>query len=211
MQELATFIKQYPVSRFDKDQVILSPGESSDVMYVISAGFVKVLSTDQSGNEQMLWLAGRLDIVPSEQLFSRAPKLMFEYIALSPVTAYKINKTDFLKFANDTPLVMQQIARGMSGHYDDLLLRLSSVTRASAREKILYTLQNITERFSASDEVDLPGIGLHITHQDIAGLIHATRETVSIEMKKLRDQGVIYYDRSSFIVYRQKLLDCIDQ
>ena len=210
MQELSAFIKNYPVASFDKDQTILSAGDTTDVLYVVSSGFVKVLSSDAVANEQLLWLAGRLDVVPSEQLFSNSAKLAFSYTALSPVIAYKINKKDFLEFANTTPVVMQEIARGMSGHYDDLLLRLSSVTQASAREKLLYTLQNITERFSASDEVNLPEIGLHITHQDLAGLIHASRETVSIELKKLKDEEVIYYDRSTFIVYVSKILDCIE-
>lgn len=79
---------------------------------------------------------------------------------------------------------MQEIVRGMSGHYADLLYRLSSITQASAREKFLHTLKNITEWFSASAVVDFAKIGQDITHQDVARLIHATRETVSIELKK---------------------------
>ena len=53
--------------------------------------------------------------------------------------------------------------------------------------------------------VDFAEIGLDITHQYVSGLIHATRETVSIELKKLRDEGVVFYDRTSFVVYADKL------
>lgn len=205
MQELAAFIKKYPKYHFEKDQVILSSGELSDAILVIAAGFAKVSATDGLGNEQMLWIAGRLDIVPSEQLFSKSATLMFSYSAISPLVAYKVKRSDFIAFANETPAVMREIARGMSGHYDDLLYRLSSMTQASAREKLVYTLHNIAERFSASEEIDLMAMGLILRHQDIAGLIHASRETASIELKKLKDEGVIYYDRNRFVIYLAQL------
>lgn len=55
------------------------------------------------------------------------------------IDAYKVSKANFLAFADDRPVVMQEIALGMSGHYDDFLNRLSSITQASAREKFLHT------------------------------------------------------------------------
>ena len=59
--------------------------------------------------------------------------------------------------------------------------------------------------------VDFAEIGLDITHQDVAGLIHVARQTASIELKKLRDEGVVFYDRTSFIVYAHKLDKIIEQ
>lgn len=205
MQELSEFVKKYPVRSFDKDQVLLTAGENTEHILVISSGFAKVSATDRAGNEQMLWLAGRLDIIPSEQLLKKKAELAFSYTALSSLVAYEVKKADFIEFASATPKLMLEIARGMSGHYDDLLYRLSAITQASAREKLIHTLYNIAERFSANDEVNFVDIGLNITHQDFAGLIHASRETASIELKKLKDEKVIYYDRNSFVVYVDKL------
>lgn len=195
---------------FEKGQTIIEAGSAVDSIFVIAAGFAKVSATDRLGNEQMLWVAGRLDIVPTEQLFSTSAEMMFTYSALSPLTVYNVRKDEFLAFANTNLRVMQQIARGMSAHYDDLLYRLSSFTQASAREKLTYTLNNIAERFSSSEKVDLYDIGLEITHQDIAGMIHVSRETASIELKKLIDESVIDYDRTRFIIYTSHLQTVID-
>ena len=210
MQDLFEFIKQYPVRSYDKGQTVFSSTEICSTALVISTGYAKVTTTDGSYNEQTLWIAGRSDVVPSEQLFSKNTKLVFSYTALSPMTVFQIPKVDFLKFIDENRLAMKEVARGMSGHYDDLMYRLSSVTQASAREKLVYTLHNLAERFSASEEVDLIDLGLDITHQDIAGLMHASRETASIELNKLRDEGAIHYDRHSFIVYRSKLRQILD-
>lgn len=210
MQDMAEFVKNYPQLHYEKGQLILSAGETASSILVITSGFAKVVATDRLGNEQMLWIAGRLDIIPTEQLFSRTANLLFSYSALSPLDVYMVRKEEFLTFAAENSKVMHQIARGMSAHYDDLLHRLSSLTQASAREKLTYTLANIAERFSAADTVDLFTIGLHITHQDFASLIHASRETASIELKKLKDEAVIDYGHKKFVIHTSKLRKVIE-
>lgn len=82
MVDLASFVREYPVLSFVKGQTILSAGESVEYMPVISAGFAKILATDAQGAEQMLWIAGRLDVVPTEQFFRRKTTAMFSRSAV---------------------------------------------------------------------------------------------------------------------------------
>jgi CRP-like cAMP-binding protein len=205
MQDLLEFVKQFPLSTFEKKQTILSPGEAINSIYIIISGFAKVSIIDRLGNEQVLWIAGRSDIVPTELFFQKTVKPAFLYSSLSQVKAYKVGKADFLSYAETAPMVMREIAYGMSNHYDDLMHRLSSITQASAREKLVYVLYNMAVRFSASDKVDLLELGLVLTHQDFASLIHATRETASIELKKLKDEGYIEYGDGRFVINTSRL------
>ncbi len=201
MQDLVDFIKQFPSAHYNKDQTILSADEQTNMLYIIASGFVKVSSIDSNGSEQVLWIAGRSDIVPSELLFYKTSRLGFFYTALSLTTVYMVDKTVFLEFAEANMAVMKEVARAMSNHYDDLLYRLSSIVQASARDKLLSTLNNLAERFSASESVDLYELGLHLTHQDIANLVGITRETTSIELKKFKNEGLLDYDRHHFIIH----------
>lgn len=198
--DIVTFVKQFPVKSFSKGQVLLSEGDITDSLLAIRSGFVKVLTHDTNGSERILWIAGRYDIAPSEQLFAIRRPLQFSYIALSDGQAYLINKTSFLKTANADAVLMGEIARSMSGHYDDLLSRISSAEQTSVRQKLIATLLYLASRFSAESSVDLYRLGLHLTHEDIATLIGSTRETVSLELQKLRQNGIIAYDRQSFVI-----------
>jgi CRP/FNR family transcriptional regulator len=202
--DVIDFVKNYPVKRFAKGEVIISEGDISDTLYAIRTGHIKVTSLDDSGNERMLWIAGRYDIVPTERLFSRHSPLQFFYTALADGEVYKINKADFLSKAKTDAGLMGEIAASMSGHYDDLLSRVNSIGQTSIHDKLVATLRYVAERFSADQSVDLYQLGLHLTHKDIAEMIGSTRETTTLELRKLQRAGVIQYDRSEFIVHIDK-------
>lgn len=195
------FVRQYPQKTFTKGELLLSEGDFSTTLLAVAQGFVKVTSVDTLGNQRMLWIAGRYDIVPTERLFSRSLPLQFFYTALSDGVAYRIDKADFLRYAADDITVMSEVAETMSTHYDDLLLRIHSIEQTSIREKLIATLQYLAKRFSASQTVDLCELGLRITHQDIADMIGSTRETTSLELKKLQNDGYLTYDRNQFCIH----------
>jgi CRP/FNR family transcriptional regulator len=199
--DVVNFVKNYPVKHFTKGEVIISEGDISDTLFAIRSGYIKVTSLDDNGNERMLWIAGRYDIVPTERLFSLRSPLQFFYTALSDGDVYRISKADFLMKAKEDAGLMTEIATGMSGHYDDLLSRVNSVGQISIHDKLVATLRYVAERFSADQSVDLYELGLRLTHKDIAEMIGSTRETTTLELRKLQSAGVIEYDRTKFIVH----------
>lgn len=202
--DVVDFVKKYPVKPFQKGETILSEGDVSDTLLAIRTGYIKVTSIDDEGNERMLWIAGRYDIVPTERLFSLRSPLRFFYTALSDGELFQIKKSDFLVKAKDDVTLMTEIATSMSSHYDDLLSRVNTIGQASIHDKLVATLRYVAQRFSADQSVDLYQLGLHLTHKDLADMIGSTRETTSLELQKLRSAGIIEYDRSQFIVHTDK-------
>lgn len=203
--DVIDYVKNCPTHLFSKGETIIGEGAVSNTLLAIRTGFVKVTSIDTQGNERMLWIAGRYDIVPTERLFSLHSPLHFFYTALSDCEVYEINKADFLQKAKADLSLITEIASSMSEHYDDLLSRINSAGQASVREKLVATLRYVAERFSADRSVDLYEIGLHLTHKDLAEMIGATRETTSLELQKLKQAGYIDYSRTHFIVHVDKI------
>ena len=203
--DVIDYVKNCPTHLFSKGDTIIGEGAVSNTLLAIRTGFVKVTSIDTQGNERMLWIAGRYDIVPTERLFSLHSPLHFFYTALSDCEVYEINKADFLQKAKADLSLITEIASSMSEHYDDLLSRINSAGQASVREKLVATLRYVAERFSADRSVDLYEIGLHLTHKDLAEMIGATRETTSLELQKLKQAGYIDYSRTHFIVHVDKI------
>ncbi|MNL31121.1 Regulatory protein CysR [compost metagenome] len=185
--------------------MIISEGAISNTLLAIRSGYVKVTSIDTEGNERMLWIAGRYDIVPTERLFSLFSPLSYFYTALSDCEVYEINKADFLSKAKTDVSLMSEIAGSMSEHYDDLLARIDSIDQASVHEKLIATLHYVAKRFSADSSVDLYKLGLHLTHKDLAEMIGSTRETTSVELQKLKQAGYLDYSRTHFVVHIEKI------
>jgi CRP/FNR family transcriptional regulator, anaerobic regulatory protein len=201
----ADFIQHFPLRSYAKGQIIMSEGETIETLLLIKDGYVKVTSLDTAGAEHMLWIASTEDIVPSEHLFSLHNQTTYFYTALSPVTARLVAKAELLAAAREDPILMATIAASLSDNYDDLLLRIDAIDQSNIHDRLVTTLRYLLLRFGGGKTVDLHQIGLLLTHQDIAEMIGSTRETTSLELEKLREQGLINYSRSSFVIFSHEL------
>lgn len=204
------YIKQLPVRHFEGGEVLLQKGDSLDFIMAIREGYVKVTSISDGGIERLLWIAGRYDFAPVEQLFSKKGKARFFYTALTNGSYYEVNRAELLGQATKHPEVMAEVARGMSEHYDDFLQRIDAIDGLSVRERLLKTLHYLAQRFSANSDVNLYEQGLRITHQELAAMIGSTRETTSFTLNELREEGFVSYDRQRFIIHVDKILTIID-
>lgn len=199
------YIKQLPVRQFERGAVLVQKGDPLDFIMAIREGYIKVTSISDGGIERLLWIAGRYDFAPVEQLFSKQGQARFFYTALTNGSYYEADRADLIAHAGEHAEIMEEIAKGMSEHYDDFLQRIDSVDGLSVRERLLKTLLYLARRFSASDAVNLYDEGLRITHQDLAGMIGSTRETTSFALSELRTDGYVTYDRKCFIVHTDKI------
>lgn len=199
------YIKKYPIKTFSRGEMLLQKGDPLTSLLAVRDGYVKVTSISESGIEHLLWIAGRYDVAPTEQLFSLRGKVNYFYTALTDGSYYEIPKEDFLTLAKNEPPVMTEIARNMSLHYDDFLQRIDAVDTATVKERLIRTLSYLAERLSADGDVDLYDYGLRLTHQDLAAMIGSTRETTSLTLAQLRKDGLIDYGRQRFTIAVDKV------
>ncbi len=199
------YVKQFPVRTFERGTTLLQKGDPLDFIMAIRDGYVKVTSISDAGIERLLWIAGRYDFAPVEQLFAKQSTTRFFYTAITDGSFYEVDRSDLIAHAEEHPKVMAEIAKGMSEHYDDFLTRVDAIDGLSVRERLLKTLLYLARRFSAGDKVNLYDEGLRITHQDLASMIGSTRETTSFTLNDLRDEGLVEYDRKSFIINTDKI------
>jgi CRP/FNR family transcriptional regulator, cyclic AMP receptor protein len=199
------FVKKFPLRPFKKGELLLREGDAADTLLALQTGFVKVTTIFDDGSQRLLSIAGRYDVVPVEQLFSTRSDLRFFYTAMSDGSAYHVDKQTFLHHAADQPSLMNEIARGISQHHDELLDRLLVASNPTVQTKLTAVLGYIAQRFSADTIVDLHTLGLRLTHQDIAEMIGATRETTSLALEVLRRDGVIDYSRDHFVIHTDQL------
>lgn len=204
------YIKNFPVRTFERGSILQQKGDALDFIMAIREGYVKVTSISDGGTERLLWIAGRYDFAPVEQLFTKQGTTRFFYTALTNGSFYEIKRTTLLEFAKQDSTVMAEIARGMSEHYDDFLQRIDAIEGLSVRERLIKTLLYLARRFSADSKVNLYDKELRITHQDLAAMIGSTRETTSFTLSKLRKEGLIEYNRTCFIIHTDKLEELSD-
>ena len=174
-------------------------------MLFVRTGFCKVTTMAEDSSSLTIWIAGRYDAIPIESFFLAKAQTKFEYEALTEGTAYRLNKRHFLEYIAQNPTVFSELATEFSTHQEDMLRYIAGVNQSTIRDKLLHTLHSLASRFSASDDCDLIEIGLPLTHKDIAEMIGATRESVTLELRQLKRNGLVSYSRTEFIIHTTKI------
>lgn len=204
--DFISYVKQLPIRQFSKDELLLASGDPSDTFLAVREGFIKATSTEDSGRQRMLWIAGRYDIAPLERFFTHRP-LQYDYVGYTDGSAFVVSKQALHEMLTQNPAAALEVAHGLSEHFDDVSERLSAIGQADIHRKLLHTLYGVATKFSSQAIVALDEIGLNLTHQDLADMIGASREVVSVELSKARKKGFVDYTRSTLSVDTTKIKD----
>ena len=89
-------------------------------------------------------------------------------------------------------------------------MRINALEQSKACEKVLHTIHYLALCFGRDLRQDLVEIPLPLTQQDVANFTGLTRETVSVELKKLAHQKIILYRNRCYVVLTDKLNDLLD-
>jgi CRP-like cAMP-binding protein len=81
---------------------------------------------------------------------------------------------------------------------------LHALEQSKVRQKLLAMLQYLALRFGKPNVGSKHRINLRLTHQEIANLLGATRETTSTELGKLTKEGVVKIDNSQYLIDTDK-------
>ena len=209
VEHVKRFCKEYPLRHFDAGQSIIEQSETPKCVYFIKSGVVKGHDIDHDGNEQLVWLGTSDDLFPATLIFSinRAPH--FFYDAFTEVELYAINKREFSDFLKTHNKALFELAKQLALQQHDLLRLLNAAEKPKAPHKLAYTLYVLALKFGQQRKPKTQVITLPLTHQNFANLLGLTRETVAVELKKLKDDKFIYYDTNSLTVYMDKLHEII--
>lgn len=207
MVKIAEFIRSQPTKTFVKDEILIYQDTVPEHLFAIRSGFVKVHDVAEDGSEQLNWLAKKYDVLPVEWLFETESKSQFFYTAHSDVEAFIVDREAFMEQAKDDPATLLAITETIIRQYHDLLRHVNAAQKPKARDKVTYSLYFLAKRFLPEHGEGLQKIVLPLNHQDIASLVGTSRETVSLELKKLKDEGVIDYDKTAFYINYEKLTE----
>jgi len=77
--------------------------------------------------------------------------------------------------------------------------RLKMLLFRSNRERLVHLLLDLAEQYGRSDSDGLR-IGIKLSHQDLANIIGSTRETVTLTLGELQNDGVLRIARQTIVL-----------
>lgn len=102
-------------------------------------------------------------------------------------------RDEFIKFIKANGDTLFDLTSRILIRLGGLLTRMEYMAYGNAHNKVASIISICAERFGHKNTQGETVIGVILTHKDIANLIGVARETVSIEIKRLENEGVIGY------------------
>ncbi len=181
-----------------KKEIIYFPEESSDTIFILKEGKIKISRVAEDGRTTTL------DLLGPGQIFGESALLGQEYhenIAevLEDAIICSISRDMFLELMRKSPQLNLSIykfigwrMRKIEAHVEDLVFK-------NTRERIIAFLQRYARTFG---KVLVDGIMVRpfLTHQEIADLTATARQTVNGVLNELVNEGKIKYSRRFFKV-----------
>jgi CRP/FNR family transcriptional regulator len=174
---------------FRRNEIILHEDDTSNCLYLILSGQVKVVQISSEGKEHILAIHKKGDFFGEMTLLDgkTAPATV---VALKNGRICLIPKEIFIHITMTNRLVVDGIIDMLCMRLRQAWLQIRVMSFEDAEHRIRVVLQELGEKFGVRDSRGVI-IGFGITHQNIAYLSTTSRETVTRFLNTARKAGEI--------------------
>lgn len=178
-----------------RDQLFRAGDRSSDV-YIVVSGCIRLFQVSSTGKETILWLSFPGEIFGMAELWRGSDRQIYA-VANEATQIYSISRKDFTHFLGAHP----EAAMKAIGILSARVRALGHALVGLASDNVETRIARLLVRFAAVSsgarccsenvEEDELCVNVRLTHQDIANLIGASRQTVSTTLAHLRKVGAV--------------------
>jgi CRP/FNR family transcriptional regulator len=205
-QKLLEFFKRRgePVS-FKKRSILVAQDAPLDSVYLITKGYVKVYDIDSTGAQRIISIFAPSHVLPISWLtLPPDTEALYFYAAMSQVECYQVPVAELEDLLNDPAMcrfIMDILVRAYINHAS----RIQNLESSHAAERIKFILYYLVQRLGTTVRDDVASLPVVITQQEIADLTGVARETVTIELRHLAQQGIYRREKGMMYINLDKL------
>ena len=174
---------------FRRNEIILNEDDTSNYLYLILSGQVKVINISADGRERIMAIHREGDFF-GEMAILDGKTTSASVVALRDGRICLITKESFNHIVMTNRLAVQGIIDLLCMRLRQAWLQLRVMSFDDAEHRIREVLQGLGAKFGVRDSRGVV-IGLSITHQNIAYLSTTSRETVTRFLNKAAKTGEI--------------------
>ena len=183
---------------FPKEDFVLRSGDTADSIGLVLAGTVLVIQEDIWGNRNILSKAGPGQTFAAAYACAPGSVLNVSVVAETPVTALFLNVKRILNVCPSACAHHSRIIRNLLSELAEKNLRFSEklthMGQRTTRSKIMSYLSAEALRLGKY-EFDIP-----FSRQQLADYLAVERSGLSLELGKMRSEGLLDFHKSHFVL-----------
>jgi CRP-like cAMP-binding protein len=180
------YFSSFPVRTYEKGQILIFAGENPEHVFYIVEGKVRVYDVSYRGDEVVANVFAARAFFPMSWVINKTPNKYF-YKTEVETTVHVVPIDDALAFIHDNPDVLFDLLRRVYAGVDGLQGRMMQLMAGSAKTRLVYEILIESRRFGKTQPDG--AIQITLSEVDLAARAGLSRETVSREMRKLKNEG----------------------
>lgn len=170
---------------YKKGEVIYSPGDKSNALYIINTGRVRIYRLSEAGKEQLLRILNPGDFTGELALFNETIHEAYAS-AMIDTSICKVNRSDLQDLLMKYPTISLKIMSEFSNRLEKAEKQTTRLATEKVDTRLALFLIECTDSQSKNDEIILP-----MSKKDLASFLGTTPETISRKLYEFEELGYI--------------------
>ncbi|MBQ8430929.1 MAG: Crp/Fnr family transcriptional regulator [Clostridia bacterium] len=180
----------------DKNEIICYAGEKNDFCAFILSGKAKSVNYDYLGIENIIKYYHEGEIFGLSEAYTQTESYLTTLVATEKSEILLFNQFRFTKpCENRCPRHIQMeknLTKLLAQSNYEMALKINILSKRTIRDKVMAYL-NMISKYSRSNYFDIP-----LNRQELANYLAVDRSALSIELSKMKKDGLIDYNKNHF-------------
>lgn len=207
MSSLISLLRDSATPRtFRAGNTMMFQGEIPRDVYIIQDGIVRSYIITSTGEERILSLFGKGDILPLAWALGSTNAAFANYQAVSDTRVLAVKKHIFDVELQENIDLTHAVAAAAGNEYTGLIMRLTGLMQARTIDKLGYTFYYLAHAYGLERPQNWTLINIKLNQTMLANMIGQTREGTARNLKALVEKKIVTYTNSSYSVCLPKLI-----
>lgn len=203
-RKLESFFCKYKKQQYRKGEILVRADDDPSGVFYLTEGQVKMYLISRKGDEVVLNIFRPIAFFPMTWALNNTKNLYY-FEAMTEVELRRAPRDEVIEFLNNNPDVMYDLLGRVFKGIDGLLTRMAYLMSGNANVRLISELIISAKRFG--QQAQDGSLVVTLTEKDLGTQTGLTRETISREMKVLKDKGVVTFQKNQLIIHSVALLE----
>lgn len=186
-------------SQYSKGEYIFHQGDCMKYISILAEGSVYIQNDDYWGNRSIINAIGAGEMFGEAYIGTETDTFMNDVVAAEDCTVILFDANKILETCSFSchfhNMVIRNLFLAVSEKNKKLIQKLSYLSKRSTREKLISYLSEQAKKHNSNS------FAIQFNRQQLADYLSVDRSAMSNELCKLRDEGLIAFEKNRFILF----------
>jgi len=181
-----------------RGETVFEPTKQPRSVYLLERGLVRIYRLSPQGDEATLGYVRPGEVFGELGAFSSQPRESFAQ-AVRPSHVLRVPREELRRILDEHPRIALCVTKQIGNRFKRIESRVESLVFRNLRSRVSHILLELAEDFGR-DEAGAQLIDLSLSQQDVATLVGATRQSVNLCLRELREAKLVHYRSRRFVL-----------